>query len=351
MSLGSRSSPVPPSAINELFDWWTTELRTWLGGSRRSPVATKEARPADIVVTRGAILAGETKTPFGAGQADAAIASLLQGKRGGRRKLNVQLASDRFVVRQLSGRRLPLSRAYQMAQLDIAANTPFSVDDVHVLFARGGVNQATEYVIVKRDILDPLIEAIRTHRYRLGELSFDRKVFAQPIEPYAVEFYNGETGSLFAWLRKRLFIGCLIAASCLIFWNGFAAVQSAAAAVDDRIATEEPAAAKARAAFKKQAAYVSKVQVLNREVTTYIPATRILAELTRIIPDDTYLTDFTIRDQRIQLSGFSASAARLISIIDASPLFQNPHFTTAVIKVPEGKGEQFSMELELRHAG
>jgi general secretion pathway protein L len=72
----------------------------------------------------------------------------------------------------------------------------------------------------------------------------------------------------------------------------------------------------------------------------------LLREMTRLIPDDTYLTDYTFRDGRIEISGLSPSASRLIPLLEASALFRNVHFSSAIVS--QGKEqERFKIRLNL----
>ena len=50
-------------------------------------------------------------------------------------------------------------------------------------------------------------------------------------------------------------------------------------------------------------------------------------ELSRILPDHTFLTETRLADGKVTLSGFSADAARLVRIIDQSPLFSGAALT------------------------
>jgi general secretion pathway protein L len=57
-----------------------------------------------------------------------------------------------------------------------------------------------------------------------------------------------------------------------------------------------------------------------------------LATISDVLPDDTYLTDFAMRDRRITLGGLSASAPRLIGLLAADHLISNPVFLSAVTR-------------------
>lgn len=62
----------------------------------------------------------------------------------------------------------------------------------------------------------------------------------------------------------------------------------------------------------------------------------VLASLTDILPDDTYLESLTLAERRLAMTGRSAAAARLIALLAANPLFRNPAFAAPVTRVPEG---------------
>jgi general secretion pathway protein L len=71
-----------------------------------------------------------------------------------------------------------------------------------------------------------------------------------------------------------------------------------------------------------------------------------LAAVTEILPDDSYLTEFTMRERKMTLSGLSASAPRLISALSADPRIRKPAFTAAITK-SDVKMDVFSIGAEL----
>ncbi|MBV9828727.1 MAG: PilN domain-containing protein [Alphaproteobacteria bacterium] len=73
----------------------------------------------------------------------------------------------------------------------------------------------------------------------------------------------------------------------------------------------------------------------------------VLAMLTRLLPDDTYLTDIEIRQRKVTLSGRSASAAKLIGLIAADARFRNPTFAAPVTRLAAQRVEVFTIVTEL----
>ena len=72
-----------------------------------------------------------------------------------------------------------------------------------------------------------------------------------------------------------------------------------------------------------------------------------IALLTEMLPDDTYLTQLIIRQRKLSVSGRSAAAARLIGLLAANPLLQNPAFAAPVLRDETNGGETFSVRVEV----
>jgi general secretion pathway protein L len=75
---------------------------------------------------------------------------------------------------------------------------------------------------------------------------------------------------------------------------------------------------------------------------------KILAAATQIFPDDTHLTDFSMRQRKITLGGQSASAANLIGALAVDSTFKDPAFAAPVTRMDGGKTEIFSITTEAR---
>lgn len=71
-----------------------------------------------------------------------------------------------------------------------------------------------------------------------------------------------------------------------------------------------------------------------------------LQELTRVVPSDAYLTTFRMRNGRVELEGFAASASDLVPLLEKSRLFKNAQFTSPVTKVQNNQ-ERFSLTTDI----
>ena len=76
-------------------------------------------------------------------------------------------------------------------------------------------------------------------------------------------------------------------------------------------------------------------------------ALKVLAATTQALPDDTHLTDLSLKNHRLSLIGQSAAAARLLGALAADPTFKNPVFAAPVTKLEANRQEIFSIATEV----
>ena len=71
----------------------------------------------------------------------------------------------------------------------------------------------------------------------------------------------------------------------------------------------------------------------------------LLKELTEVIPQDAWLRSLAIRGRKIHLQGTSASATAVVKALEDSPLFDEVHFDSPVVK--KGSSETFKIVVDL----
>ena len=76
-------------------------------------------------------------------------------------------------------------------------------------------------------------------------------------------------------------------------------------------------------------------------------ALKVLAATTQALPDDTHLTDLSLKNHRLSLIGQSAAAARLLGALAADPTFKDPAFAAPVTKLEANRQEIFSIVTEV----
>lgn len=91
----------------------------------------------------------------------------------------------------------------------------------------------------------------------------------------------------------------------------------------------------------------ARTDLLAAEKARVPLVSQILAEVTRVVPDQAYLARLDWRDGTLQLEGYAEAAASLIGLLDRSPLFQTPQFRSPVTPDRRTGLERFHVSLEL----
>jgi general secretion pathway protein L len=76
-------------------------------------------------------------------------------------------------------------------------------------------------------------------------------------------------------------------------------------------------------------------------------ALSVLAAATRALPDDTYLTSLGVHDGRVNMAGYSESAASLIGLLQKSPSFRDPVFDSPLTEAEGSDEEKFTISMSL----
>ena len=73
--------------------------------------------------------------------------------------------------------------------------------------------------------------------------------------------------------------------------------------------------------------------------------------MTRLVPDDSWVTTLEVGNDTVQLSGTSKAATALVPRLESSPLLANAQFRSPVTQDFVHGGEQFFLSAELRQRG
>lgn len=94
----------------------------------------------------------------------------------------------------------------------------------------------------------------------------------------------------------------------------------------------------------------TRLRYLRGMITERVRPPEILKELTTLIPDDTYLSEYAYKDRFCEITGFSPSASKLLPILEDSPLFMGVEFSAPIV-AQSGGLERFRIRMRLERAG
>ena len=120
----------------------------------------------------------------------------------------------------------------------------------------------------------------------------------------------------------------------------------ALASAERQIEALQPRVAEADALRRRMAAAKGGQDAFAAERARVGDALRTVAALTEILPDDTWLTELTLRQRKLSLSGRSAAAARIIGLLSADPAFRDAAFAAPVTRADQGGVDVFALRAE-----
>lgn len=151
------------------------------------------------------------------------------------------------------------------------------------------------------------------------------------------------------WPRRLLATGvaaCVALAAAAVALP-FAAQNRDRGTIEARIAALRPQIAAVESLQRQAAGTAAGQDVVAAERARVGDPLAVLAALTDILPDDTFLTEFAMRQGRIEMAGQSPAAARLIAALSADPVIRNAAFAAPVTRLDGNRGELFSIRAEV----
>jgi general secretion pathway protein L len=323
--------------VSDLMLWWPDELRKALGG-RSSTTETKTDLIARIIrggvelsPAPGAKAAFDPVLAAEPSDIGPTLKSAVPGRLG-KPAVAVVIEPERYLKRRLSAIRLPRSRQIAMARLDLQSATPFNLADSFLLLpAYDSQITDSSYYTVRKSVLGPVIAALEAAGCSIASVSVADAGRALPADRLSLADIVGRTvGAGIA--RKALAIGTAVAAAGLIAVVGAAhwRYATAAAEIDAKIEAAE-------------------IGAVRDEKKGTVPFVAIIEEMSRAIPDTTWLTEISVTGDMVRFAGFAESAAALIPILESSPLFSAPTFMEPVVRVVNQEGERFSIAMQIEN--
>lgn len=342
------------TSLRAFLSWWGGELAALLP-ERFRPEA--EGRLEAAVEETGRVVIGRigrdgrrelARVDPGGADGDG-LRTLLRGQGAGRLPVVLRLGPEQALHRTLT---LPLAaeeNLYEAVAFQLDRHTPFASDAAcfGVRIARRDVDGQSievDLAVAPRALVDRLAG-------RLEALGVPPRAVCAGIEGRGdlalvrddAPAARGGTARPTAMLAAlALALGVAVVAVPLV--RGALAVQAA-----------EAEAAGLRAAAAATAELRRSVEQQQRQAQFAVARKRaapamvtVLAELTRLLPNDTWVTRLQIEGGTVHITGFSGSANALIGALEQSPLFERAMFRAPLTQDPVHGVEQFHLGVDLR---
>lgn len=340
--------------LGRFFRWWAGELAFLVPPKLQKVLG---AAPEYLVLTRDgqelviAHLLKEEQRPLGTFTLDEA------GSRAREALLaeTPELAEAKVLLRLTPGQalrktvKLPLAAEENLSQVlafEMDRLTPFKSDQVYfgarVASRSSATRQITvDLVLTPRGKLDALLDDLAAAGWRpaIVDLADDPKPGTynllpekyRPAKSRWPDIANIGLATLIVVLLGMLAILPILSA------------RSEADALEERVRKTGKTAKEVEALRQEAETLLHQTQFLQEKKRTEPVLVDMLEELSRVIPDNTWLNGLQYKDRRFVIQGQSPSASSLIEVVEASPYFKNTSFVSPVTKDTASGLERFQI--------
>jgi general secretion pathway protein L len=253
---------------------------------------------------------------------------------------------------------LPLAAERNLAQVisfEFERLVPFKQSEVYFAYrvtARSKAAQTlgVELTVVPHAELAKIIAALPS----LGLQAAEIQVAGPTIDAITTIPIASEKRTTHSPLGRRINLGLgaiaiLLAIACVAIplWQDSTTIDS----LDAQIANARRQA-EASATLQNQIDAAGRDQRFLIDRKTASPTmTELLATLTQLLPDDTYLTELDVKGDTVRMVGLTDSATSLLAAIAKSPSFRDASFESSITRDTKTNRERFDIGAHIAKRG
>lgn len=341
------------------WSWWTHALATWLPLRMRELLGLARERlllQADGDTLRLSLERGDQVRELGRlpwDPADDSVADPLApllAQRVAELPRWLVLPASAGLRRTLVLPAAATDRLREVLAFEIDRQTPFAAADVHydarVTGRRADGQIEAELAVVPRGVLDARLAALGSIAGTVAGVDL-----AGPDgRTFGLNLLSGlqRQRRVDPWMGWNLALMAVAAIALAAGLWQVLANRTAATDAFERGVTQRAAKARLVSAEKKQLLDLVEGMSFLQSVRAGRPTTvEVLDELSRRLPDSTYLEKLSIEDDRILLIGLSNEASSLVRRLEGSPLWRSPALTGALQPDTRSGRDRFTLMAEL----
>jgi general secretion pathway protein L len=325
--------------LASFVSWWLARITELLPPAWISAFT----RPSDGIVVEAGLDGCDSVSVRRRGQL---IATTLgaAARLAGRKTVLLHPPASAVLVKSHVLPAMPLRQLGQVLRHELARITPFAAEDLFWRFeahprASDRSRLDITLTMVPRRVLAPALAALESVGLHADAVEVEA---AGQISRLPIGTATNRTVSvtrILAWSCAVLAVAVLLTPLVL---QSLALHRTEAA-----IAELQPTIAQVDSLRRTLTAGDAGHDILLQETARTGDILQTLATITRILPDDTYLTDFALRERQMTLSGRSASAPRLITGLSADPAIRSAAFAAPVTRIEGVTVDLFSIKAEI----
>jgi general secretion pathway protein L len=265
------------------------------------------------------------------------------------------IPAQRSLRRVLSLPAAAEDRLRQVLSFEMDRQTPFKADQVYFDYRvlerdDAAKNLKVDLTVVPRAQLDPQLAALAASGMNLDGV--DCWINGPGTGRAGVNLLPPERRSKRSNQRLRLNLILLFVALVLMImamWESLANREASVAAMTEEVQKAQSDAKATQVLEKKLQDNTGSANYLFRLKHDTTTMTELVADLTRRLPDDTFLERLTVDEKgKIDIQGQSSNATKLAETLQKSDVVSKASFTGTIQTDPRTKKDRFNLSLELR---
>lgn len=262
----------------------------------------------------------------------------------------VLISPAHLLIKPLS---LPLSSESNLREIvsfEMDRQTPFMPDQVYYDTRVTGRDSeqdklSLELYVATRSYIDALLAEIRTWSITPAVVSC-----RETGGPAGINLLPAEARSVTRSKPDLLTSAALIITIIFFFSALYLPVlheQRLLSTLENEVSHSRNIARQVQPLIAEKGKILERSRFLSDKKRNKLPVIKVLAELSDILPDDTYLERLTIRGDEIQINGESDSATSIIQLLEKSAYFKNAEPRSPVTKNAATNKERFFISATL----
>lgn len=353
------------SAVVRLPGWWLGELAALVPRPVRA--AFREQQRWIVLDLSGGNLAvshvkgargqalGELALSGDTGEERGAVQHLVRRFKSDQAVVVLRLGEDQALRRTVS---LPLAAEENLRQVlgfEMDRQTPFKPDEVYFDFSVVGRDQererlTVELTVARRAVVDAAVERARS--WGLAPDVVD--VAGESATLGALNLLPAERQTSAG--RGRAALNLLLVGVALGLAGAAVDVaikrqEAVVATMQQRLAAARSEAEAAQALRARLDGLIADQRFLDDRKREQVATTRLLDELTKVVPDHTWVYQLRVDGANVQLWGYSSASSEVLSTIERSPMFTDARFRSPVTQDARMGLERFNLSARMTATG
>ena len=291
---------------------------------------------------------GELAIELSSPQQDGAKLNAFLHRNSNNDKPEIQIEIDPQLVmtRQV---RLPLAAKRNLVDVlgyEMDRLSPFEADQVYYHFTPQAEQQTTEWLagqltVVQKQRVDPWYRMLTELGLVIGQVTLVDERQPLMLKPrQAGVSHSGRSTTMLLWAAVMLL--SVMTAGGLVWQQRQIAID-----LQHKMQAAREQAAESMRLEEQLTARRKAIGMVSTQRQDYLAVSDILLELTRLIPDGSWLQRVNLNADSLIVSGVSDQASALIALLEASPMFASVRFKSPVVRDRRSGKEKFDLTMNL----